>query len=121
MEKNCAYALQCGVADGHHRIEVIKLQEPTAPDARTLLTPLPPPHGRQVGQRAAVRQQSRLALARPRAIVEAAIVRRMQSEEELPPPIVTPMLQPHRLPSAPPPTNGTTSDDLRTLDRYEPL
>ncbi len=127
VEKNCAYALQCHVADGRHRVEVLKLQEPTAPDASTLLTPLPPPHGRQAGQRTAVRQQSRAALARPRSVVEAAIAARLQPAAAAPQPIVLPVMHPHLMasPPAPPPPNGAATNGTTTgkdiLDRYEPL
>jgi hypothetical protein len=132
VEKNCAFALQCRSESGRHVIEVIRLQEPNAPDASTLLTALPPPTVTQLEQRASVRQQSRAALSRPRGVVEAAIAAHMQPEPvqatmaTIERSVITvvmnePASTPTDADAEPPnppqlPRNGRSG-----LDRYEPL
>lgn len=77
LEHNCAYALDCRLVQGRHRLVVVKQQEPEAPDAVRLIRPLPPPRPAAAGQLAMVRAASRARLAAPRAQVEAAISRRL--------------------------------------------
>lgn len=76
LERNCARALECRLVAGKHVITVIKLQEPEAVDAATLVQPLPPARMRGGDQLTAIRTRSRARLARPREEVEAAIAAR---------------------------------------------
>jgi hypothetical protein len=131
VEKNCAFALQCRYEYGRHVIEVIRLQEPNAPDAATLLKALPPPPVTQQEQRRFVRESSRAALARPRRVIETAIAARMHAKSapaaetvvgvatfENVEAITVVMNEPDTLPPSPP---EPSSNDFTSRDRYEPL
>jgi hypothetical protein len=133
VEKNCAYALQCRYQAGRHVIEVIRLQEPNAPDASTLLHALPPPTPTQQQQSVVVRERSRAALSRPRAVVEAAIAARMQPGESGPSVrvavqqrVVTTVVMEETEPpaaagEAPPPLAQPPANGTQPRTRFEPL
>lgn len=117
LEKNCAYALFCRVVNKRHTVEVLKLQELDAPDADLLVRPFPPPRDAHADQVRAIREQSRRRLGQPRAVVEAAIAKRMtpypKQEPEPQPSASRPSFPPtHRRPTPAPkpqpqPLDGT--------------
>jgi len=81
LEHNCAYALNCRLVNNHHTVQVIKLQEPEAPDASLLLRPYPPDTSAVAGQLERIRAQSRRVLAEPRLTVEADLDLRRQFKQ----------------------------------------